>query len=453
MNTTELERWITRLTDALSEQSAKAHFLRRYATKRPPMPKMGPNLEREWQQFQYKSVTNTGGLIVDALAERIIPTGITIDGETSTDLDRIWRDNRLNVTFADTIRDALTVGVGYLSVGIGEDGQATIIRERPEQVVTIPDPVSPWKSLAAMKVWRDSVAEQDHAVIWASGMRWHLTRKSTKGTTPIYGFEEGWKIAGPARPTPAARIPVVRLDNIEGVGEFENHTDLIDRINWGILQRLVMTAMQSFRQRALNVDKDADGLEHTDEDGNEIDYRKIFRPGPGNLWELPPGVSLWESTPIDIRPILDASKDDFRQLASVTRTPVTMLLPDSVNQSAAGAEATREGLTFKARDRIERFKPALAVAFVYALEAEGIPVAGTLKMIFEPPAMVMMSERYDAAIKAKSAGESLESIQRNILGYSPEQIQADRLMRAREQFALAFAERTQLPPVPAASEE
>lgn len=442
MNTNrETDPWLKLLAGKLSEQSTRATRLRRYVTGDAPMPSMGPNLESEWNRFRRTALTNSGGLVVDALAERIVATGATLEGETHVELRRIWRDNRLDVTITDAIRDALTTGVGYLSISRGEDGRAVILRERPEQVVVIPDPEKPWCPLAAMKAWRSSVQNVEYARVWADGMEYSYMRRSQDAM--VMDLAEGWE---PTAVVPLeGRIPIVRLENLDGAGEFEAHLHVIDRINWGILQRLVTTAMQAFRQRALTVDRDGEMLQETDEDGNSIDYRKLFKPGPGALWELPPGVSLWESQPTDLTPMLTAIKDDFRQLAAVTRTPVTMLIPESANQSAEGAAAAREGLVFKARDRIARFRPAISVALVYAMELEGLPVEGTVDTVFEPPAMVTLAERYDAAIKAKSAGESLESIQRNILGYSPEQIQADRVLRAREQIALAMGRTTPLP--------
>ncbi len=433
--------WMELLAERLSAQAGRARKLRRYVDGDAPMPSMGPNLESEWNRFRRTALTNSGGLVVDALAERIVATGATLDGETDADLRRIWRDNRLDVTITDAIRDALTTGVGYLSISRGEDGRAVILRERPEQVVVIPDPERPWRPLAAMKAWHDTVANIEHARIWADGVQYSYQRPHSEGQALVLG--DGWTLTG-TMPLDG-RIPIVQLQNINGSGEFEAHLHVIDRINWGILQRLVTTAMQAFRQRALTVDRDGEMLQETDEDGNSIDYRKLFKPGPGALWELPPGVSLWESQPTDLTPMLTAIKDDFRQLAAVTRTPVTMLIPESANQSAEGAAAAREGLVFKARDRIARFRPAISIALVYAMELEGLPVEGTVDTVFEPPAMVTLAERYDAAIKAKSAGESLESIQRNILGYSPEQIQADRVLRAREQIALAMGRTTPLP--------
>ncbi|MDN6684309.1 MAG: hypothetical protein L0K89_06300, partial [Bifidobacterium crudilactis] len=62
----------------------------------------------------------------------------------------------------------------------------------------------------------------------------------------------------------------------------------------------------------------------------------------------------------------------------------------------------------------------------------------TLEVVFEPPNAVSMTEKYAAAAQAKAAGEALETIQRNILGYSPEQIAQDKQRRAEEQLNLAL---------------
>ena len=124
------------------------------------------------------------------------------------------------------------------------------------------------------------------------------------------------------------------------------------------------------------------------------------------------------------------------------------MLPDAANQSASGAEQPMQQLVFKAQDRILRFKPALAVMLVKALQVEGESLDGdtTIEVAFAPPATVTMTERYAAAAQAKAAGEALETIQENILGYSPEQIAQDKQRRAEEQLALALNLTTQPPP-------
>ncbi len=73
-----------------------------------------------------------------------------------------------------------------------------------------------------------------------------------------------------------------------------------------------------------------------------------------------------------------------------------------------------------------------------ALQIEGADLGEqTVEVKFMPPATVSLTEKYAAAAQAKAAGEALETIQENILGYSPEQIAQDKQRRAEEQLALA----------------
>src|SRR5690606_39861328 len=66
---------------------------------------------------------------------------------------------------------------------------------------------------------------------WSPGLEWDWAGTST------YGFTD--------------RLPVVPFTNPDNVGEFERHLDSLDRITEDILQRLTITAMQAFRQRAM----------------------------------------------------------------------------------------------------------------------------------------------------------------------------------------------------------
>lgn len=455
-----LEEWLDFLTMRMDRRSTTVNLLRDYATGNARLPEMGPNLKRSWREFQRRSRANAAAMVVDALAERIVPNGITIGGEPDSEpaktAERIWRDNRLDVTIVDAVYDAVTLGAGYLLVSEDADGRAVITREKPEHMYVEPDPTRPWRALAAVKVWRDLPANKDHLVMWADGLCVEYERDCYEYGQLISNVRGDWTLIPSSITQYSGSVPVVILENKNGIGEFEHQIDVIDRINWQILQRLVIIAMQAFRQRALKTPDNSPGLPDEDEQGNQIDYQELFEPGPSALWELPPGVEIWESQPTDINQILTAVKDDWRELATATKTPLSIMLPDAANQSASGAEAPQKGLVDKARDRINRFRPALAVMIVKALEVEGVGLEGeTVEVLFEPPHAVSMTEKYASAKMAREAGEALETVQRNILGYSPEQVEQDKQRRTEEQMAgallLARAQRDTAPtpgPVP-----
>lgn len=439
-----LHEWQKFLTKRMDEERPRINRLRSYAKGQGDLPEMGENLRKAWEQFQRRSRANPAKLIVTSMTDRLIPNGLTIgesaDNDKTRVARRIWRDNRLSVVFADTIWDAAVLGKGYILVTQDEDGHAVITSEKPEHLYVEPDPIRPWRALAAIKVWREPTEDLDHMTMWVDGIRVSFVRSARDKRKQLISRVEGdWTPIEESIQLFDGPPPVVILENRFAVGEFEEHLDVINRINWQILQRLVIIAMQAFRQRALKTSSDTE-MPDEDEDGNDIDYQTLFEPSPGALWELPPGVEIWESAQTSIGEILNAVKDDWRELASETQTPLTAMLPDSANQSASGAEQPQKGLVAKATDRIERFKPALASMMVKALAVEGVELdeSETVEVLFVPPYAVTLTERYAAAVQARNAGEALETIQLNILGYSPEQVAQDKQRRTEEQLALAM---------------
>lgn len=426
--------WLPVLAARMDADMPRVRLLARYINGDAPLPSGGKNVRASWQKFQKQARTNWGLLIQEAVADRIVPNGITVSGSTDSPnavkAQRIWRTNRMDSVFKDWLRYGLTFSQSFLTCWTGDDGQAVITADSPETMCVSSDPLQPWRVRAALRVWRDLDAERDYARVWTDGWRQRFSRSIYvhPGSSRLVRRMAGdWMEDEPAVHTDM-RPPVVVYNNPGGAGEFEPHLDLINRINQGILDRLVITAMQAFRQRALRSKDNSTGLPQKDPDGNDIDWAKIFEPAPGALWELPPGIDVWEAQQTDIRPLLDGSLADIRQLASSTRTPLPMLMPDSATQSAQGAMSMDAGHLAKCADRLNEAKVGGAAILVEALRVEGVELDDTeaLELTFEPVEMVSLSEKYAAAAQAKNAGEPWKSIARRILGYSPEQIaQAD----------------------------
>jgi len=439
MATTPAE-WLDVLAPRLDARYPRIAWLRSYVGSNPPMPEMGENVRASWVAFQRKACTNYGGLAVESLANRMIPNGLRVGESDSNEsvkaARRIWRDNRMDVVIADAIRDVLTVSIAYLVAGVS-NGEAIISREIPEQSIAAPDPLRPWKARAFLKVWRDSDVFKDFAYVYVYGQRQKFVRPSVDDKkVTITRAVGGWKPVG-APELYAGDPPVVILERHAGLGLFEPHIPVIDRINLGKLQRLVITAMQAYRQRALKKLPGVGDISKDDED-NDIDLAKVFEPAPGALWDMPEGVDVWESQQTDIRPLLEGEKTDARDFAAVTRTPISVFIPEGANQSAEGAAAAKEGQVFQANDEISRITPGIAVVLVYALRAEGVDLGGdTVEVLWMPPHLASQTEKFDAAQKATGI-VSRKTIQRDILGMSPDQIAQDESDLASEQLQ-AFA--------------
>ncbi len=125
--------------------------------------------------------------------------------------------------------------------------------------------------------------------------------------------------------------------------------DLIDRINWQTLQRLVIISM-AFRQRALKTVEGSAGLPSEDEDGTPLDYQAIFEPSPAALWNCP-WVWKYGSPPSITDSRVERDEGTIMRVAAETSTPPVDRAARPGEPAAGGAAP--EGTLSKAADRID----------------------------------------------------------------------------------------------------
>lgn len=440
------EEWLRLLARRMDTRRRGVLTLRSYTDGNAPLPEMSRETAEAWRMFQRRARTNWGELIVESVVDRIVPNGLTVAGENDSEAadaaQRIWRNNRMNSVFKSWLRYGLTFGQSYLTVWTGSDGETVITADSPETMIVITDPLQHWKPVAAMRVWRNDQEARDYAIVWTRN-GWQQFTRPTYDKVELKVIPSKWLVNlaegawtkegqpnGKSDLGVAQQIPVVVYHNPGGHGDFETHLDLINRINAGILERLCIAAVQAFRQRAIT----GGLLPDRDAEGNAIDYSRVFAPAPGVLWNLPEGLELWESQPVDLQGVLNATKEDIRQLSAVTRTPLPMLMPDNANTSAEGARETSSGHYFRCVDRLDEAKHGVQKCMEMALMLDGIDLndAEPLEVSFEPVDRITTAEKYQAALAAHNSGESWKSIQRNILGYSPDQIAQDEIDRLQE---------------------
>jgi len=407
--------------------------------------------------FQEKSRTNLAKVITNAMSHRIKFTGVrTADDQDETgdaDAWRMVRRTKLQVVMADAIQTAFDLSESYVIVGFDPKAKLPVVTEEsPFECVTINDPMT-GEELAGLKVIHDEVNDEDLAYLYRPGRVRVAFRpnRSKNHSIRIYPQNWDWKDEGKSIPQIGNRLPIVKISNKDGLGEFEPHLNTIDRIIHEILQRLVIATFQAFRQRA------AIGLPSVypkghPKAGEEINYEEIFTSDPGAFWQLPEGADMWESSQADLTPILNAVKNDILELAAASETPMSMFTPDAVNQSAEGASLAREGLVFKCRDRIKRIDPKvtqiLELCFLWMGETEKADL-DLLEVIWEDPDMPSMAERYDALVKSKGS-VPWRTQMREILNFAPSAIDRMESERAADQLlAAAFATPAPAPqPVP-----
>lgn len=422
--------WLAHLARRLVAENTRISRLASYLTGNAPLPEGSEGFREAYRNFQRQSRTNFAELIVEAVQERMTPAGFRVQGDDglSGEATAIWSLNELDVGSSDVHFDMLAYNSGYVMVDRQDPSNVIITREDPACVITEHDPYRPNVVIAALKMYRDEAAGLDHVHLYLPGEIHHATRPAREGaklSTDASGYE--WDDA--VIRFDDKRIPIVRFRNANMQGEFETHTDVLDRINYMTLQRLVITAMQAFRQRAV-----VGELPETDEDGEPIAYDAVFRPGPGALWLLPDGAEMWESSQTDIQPLLTAVKDDLRLLSAVTRTPVVMLVPEGANQSAEGANFGREGLVFKVKDRIKRATYGWNTVMALAL---GLPDSRDVGTLWLNPDRLSLAECSDAASKLAPIMPR-EAILSRVMQYSPAEVEEMMQQSLDDAFTLAL---------------
>jgi hypothetical protein len=440
--------WLQKCARKLQLRADRLNKLALYHDGNPPLPVGAENARSAYQAFQKKARTNFAELIVGSVRERCSVRSIRTAVEDDNDGDdiawSIWKENNLDIEFSDVLENMLALGDGYMIVGLDpdDDTQVVITGEDPRQVVTIHNPARQSEVRAALKLFHDPDEQKDYAFLYLlgerdeSGVRANARRyvasrerkspsKNLAFAAASYSWDESYGGAA-GEELNHKFVPVVRFRNRRGIGEFEPHLDLLDRINHTLLQRMVIATYQAFRMHAIRVDED--DMPDEDEEGNVINYDDILTADPGTFMKIPKDAEIWESSQADLQGILSSVKDDVQHLAAVTRTPLSVVSPDAVNQSAEGASLIKEGQIFKTEDKQKRAAASLALVFSIAfscLEDAERAQKQAIVIDWSPAERFSLQQKFDAASKAPSslAGETVQS---EVLQFTPETIALNR---------------------------
>ncbi len=409
-----------------------------------PIPPGHRKAREAYRRFQQMARSNYCGLVVESLSERIRVLGFSSGSGGNRKLDAtawgIWQANSLDADAGVVHHKMFALSRAYVMVSPNplDKSKPYITPEDPRQVIHEYDPVIPRKVVAALKVWFDPTENTTLAIIYTPDFLFYFRAVGSTispdgtvaGTTGSVAWRaDGWEIDsdegdGGYAANPLGEVPIVPFINRRergGQGEFEDVTDIQDRINVTVLDRLVIQSTQAYRQRWMK------GVEIDDTDGNA---NNPFDIGADLMLAVPEGkdVDFGEFQPTDIGQIVSASGDDVRTLAAITRTPPHYLLADVANISGEALAAVEVGLTSKARDRIaecsEGWEDVMRKAGVLA----GVTIADDCSVDFMDPERHTLAELSDAAVKWESAGVPWRS-RMKLLGFDPQSI--DRMEEER----------------------
>lgn len=355
-----------------------------YFIGQPPLPTVAQDYSETFQAILRKGRATYAPMAITSMLDRMQLNAVDTDVDSTPDGDdtaaRIMEYSNFAAAIKDAFEYLFVMSEAYLMVvpaaQSAADRTPLITAEDPRTCIGEPDPMNPNQLRAALKIGYDPVLRREIAWLFLDGKRFQASRAASEylgGAFLAQGFEwDGEPVEMPEL-SGIGQVPIVRLVNARGMGEFEPHLDLLDRISDTILHRIVLTWYQSFRQRAVIGDLEGD---EDDQDGpiEDIDWNDVFRADPGALWRVPADTKFWESNQAELMPILTSVRDDVKEFSAVTSTPLYLVTPDAASESAEGASLLREGLVFKVKDRRARVAPRLIevwkIAFAFAGEPE-----------------------------------------------------------------------------------
>lgn len=419
----------------------RLNMLWAYFIGQPPLPQVAEHYRETFRDVLRKGRATYAPMAIQPMLDRMelnsVRTGVT-DGIEGDDVaKRIMEYSNGAAAIKDAFMYSFVMSDAYLMVIPAAKGSLDktplITAEDPRTCIGEPDPANPNHLRAALKLGYDPVLNRVNAWLFHGGVKytascegndmWALT---SYGATSFEWSENPQNL--PELATVGATVPVVQLPNARCMGEFEPHIDLLDRINDMILQRIVLTHYQSFKQRAIigDLEADADEEDTADAPQDEIDWNNVFSADPGALWRVPAGTSFWESNPADMTGLLSAIRDDVKEFAAVTATPLHLITPDAANQSAEGAALMREGLVFKVKDRRSRFNPRLVELFKMAFAFAGAADrTKSIELLWGPVEAFSLTEKANAVAQTRGVLSRARQLQ-DLMEMTPDQIQQNK---------------------------
>ena len=443
----------------------RLNLLWAYYIGRPPLPRIGEKARDIFREVLRTARANYAAKAIQPIVDRMdllgVRTGVT-DGVEGDDVaKRIMEYSN----FAAAIKDALTftfaMSDAYLMVVPAAENSADrtplVTAEDPRFCIGEQDPENPNQLRAALKLGYDIVENKVMARLFLDGRKYTAScRGSDTWALASYGaaaFEwDGEPVELPELASVDAKVPIIQLPNARRMGEFEPHIDVLDRINDGIMNRLKIVAYQGAKQRAIIGDLEDETTNDEDQPIEPIDWDEIFDAAPDALWRVPEGTQFWESNAADITGILQAVRDDVKEFAAMTDTPLHLITPDAANQSAEGASLMREGLVFKVKDRRARLNPRLVLlfkmAFAFAGESDR---ANNIELLWGPVESFSLTEKSNAVAQTKGVLSRKRQLQ-DVMEMTPDQIeQNEQELQQDRIFDAAFAPAPSAPTPPAAA--
>jgi hypothetical protein len=436
--------WVGQLAPKLAAQARVAQGFQDYYDGKHRLTFVSSKYREAFASMLSGVTDNWMPIVVDAVAERLLPQGMRWSDEPAADADawEIWQANNLDADARLAHRTALTAGRCALMVWNGADDKPEITVESPFEVFVAYRSGSRRERVAALKSWTDEwTGDRRHNLYLPDGIHKFLGTKTSDRLVELEVVAN-----------PLGVVPIVELRNrcdLAGVtrSELAEVTSTQDQINKLVCDMLVAAEFQAFRQRwATGMDVPVD-----EETQKPVEP---FKAAIDHLWISPDeNTKFGDFNATDLTIYTKALENRVQSLASRSRTPPHYLLGGQLLPSGESIKAAETGLIAKVHERQtgfgEAWESAMRLAFLVRGDtAKADDMSGEL--VWADAESRTESEHIDALVKKKAIGVPVQQLWEDA-GYSPQQISRFRVMLLEEAMSGLGAPPPDLaprPPVP-----
>lgn len=421
---TPTERAVRTLSTALDDRALTLTARARYYAGEQPLAYLAKGDAEALHGRLLRLPVNYCRHAVDTLADRLTVEGFaTSGGGNAPDLAlwQLWR--RLGLVQSSDAAHRLALVAGRCPVSVWSDpaGGARVRVEHPGQTIVTYDPATGERA-AALKRWHEG--GRGRAVLYTPEA---VTMLTTVSTVPAGSLlpADGWvvtKVLGNA----LGVVPVVELIPRGGISEQADLEPLVDALT-KVMSDAMVSAEFGARPRRFTL-----GVEITeDENGNPVNP---FVDGPGRVWQLEgekATATVGQLDGMSLAPYSDLASVLTHQLAALAALPPHLAgIRQDQPASAEALRAAESALSARARTRQRAMGPAWGEVIALAHAAEsGQAAPAAVEVLWNDPETASPAQAADAVTKLVSAGILTVDGALDRLGYSPEQIEAERNRR------------------------
>jgi hypothetical protein len=339
--------WLLRLGRALEARRPKLVRRTNYYEGDHPLP-VGPRgISRDYLEFLRKARTNFCQIAADAPVHRLALLGVTNgQGDNDSTAWGWWKRNRMGSKQKQLFRCALSTGWAYVMVGAhpSDPHRPLITAEHPSQVITECDPAT-GETIALLKAWYDDLTGRGRALVCLPDVIVRYETEQRSGRLRLPWGQPNWTPVLPDPETNPGESETNPYGRVMGVpfmcrpqlgqdprAEFSKVTDIQDRINSGVLDRMTAQRYSAWRQKWVTGHKFS---KKTDPETGLETVDQPFIPGPGTVWASEGTETRFgEYSQTDLLGFLKTHESDIRDLLILTNTPAYYVASELVNLSA-----------------------------------------------------------------------------------------------------------------------